>query len=205
MTPTPSVAPIRPGSNKLVTHELKCWPGYFGAILDGTKTFEVRKNDRHFTTGDSLRLREWDPDTEVYSGRETTVDVAYIVGLAAWGAPQDLCVMAVRPRTAPSSGPAHGVAVHPSHLPTVVDLLEDDVERLKALVERTRHETIEECAKVCDERATKHGYHATRLREEETADEDSAEVYASWHDTAQAVAEGMGKRIRALPKGSETR
>jgi hypothetical protein len=42
-------------------HELKCWPPYFERLLDGSKTFEVRKDDRGYQTGDWLVLREWDP------------------------------------------------------------------------------------------------------------------------------------------------
>ncbi len=30
------------------THEIKCWPKYFKLIWDGTKSFEVRKNDRDY-------------------------------------------------------------------------------------------------------------------------------------------------------------
>ena len=37
-------------------HELKCWERYFDAVADGRKTFEVRKNDRAFQTGDILEL-----------------------------------------------------------------------------------------------------------------------------------------------------
>lgn len=49
------------------THILKIWPEYYDAILDGRKTFEVRRDDRHFMEGDILELREY----EVYEGRYT--------------------------------------------------------------------------------------------------------------------------------------
>jgi hypothetical protein len=45
-------------------HELKIWPQYFCRVEDGSKTFEVRKNDRGFQPGDVVVLREYDP-TEI--------------------------------------------------------------------------------------------------------------------------------------------
>lgn len=42
-------------------HELKIWPQYYERIADGSKTFELRENDRGFQSGDFVRLREWDP------------------------------------------------------------------------------------------------------------------------------------------------
>lgn len=44
------------------THELKVIPPYFDALVSGSKTFEVRKNDRAYQRGDVLILREWHPE-----------------------------------------------------------------------------------------------------------------------------------------------
>jgi hypothetical protein len=45
-------------------HELKIWPQYYCRVADGTKTFEVRENDRGFQYGDIVILKEWDPEPE---------------------------------------------------------------------------------------------------------------------------------------------
>lgn len=41
-------------------HVLKTIDRYWDAIADGTKTFEVRKNDRAFQKGDTLILQRWE-------------------------------------------------------------------------------------------------------------------------------------------------
>lgn len=46
-------------------HVLKVASPYFGALLDGSKTFEVRKNDRAYQRGDELLLWEFNPDGNV--------------------------------------------------------------------------------------------------------------------------------------------
>ena len=63
----------------MTEHELKTWPSFFGAIMRGIKKFEIRKDDRGFALGDILHLREWDPDTDKYTGAGTWVVVTYIV------------------------------------------------------------------------------------------------------------------------------
>ncbi len=45
-----------------VKHELKLHPKFFCRVADGTKCFEIRKNDRDYQVGDTLILREYDPD-----------------------------------------------------------------------------------------------------------------------------------------------
>ena len=62
------------------THELKTWPVFYKDIISGVKTFEVRVNDRNFQLGDTLFLREYDPDVEDYTGRSFKVRVTYILG-----------------------------------------------------------------------------------------------------------------------------
>lgn len=38
----------------MTTHRLKIQERYADAVLNGTKTFEVRKNDRNFKVGDKI-------------------------------------------------------------------------------------------------------------------------------------------------------
>ncbi|HQR18034.1 MAG TPA: ASCH/PUA domain-containing protein [Gemmatimonadales bacterium] len=84
-----------------MTHDLKTWPVYFAAILDGSKTFEARKDDRNYAVGDTLRLREWDPPalahgwTGEYTGREVIKRVTYILRGPAFGVEAGWCVLAL--------------------------------------------------------------------------------------------------------------
>lgn len=43
------------------THEIKIWPQYYFRVANGSKTFEIRENDRDYQSGDKVILREWDP------------------------------------------------------------------------------------------------------------------------------------------------
>lgn len=49
-------------SGILMNHELKIYPMYYSRVADGSKTFEVRTNDREFQSGDTVTLREFDPE-----------------------------------------------------------------------------------------------------------------------------------------------
>ncbi|ELB2078489.1 DUF3850 domain-containing protein [Vibrio parahaemolyticus] len=39
-------------------HQAKIKPEYLNAIIDGKKTFEIRKNDRDYRVGDWVRLSD---------------------------------------------------------------------------------------------------------------------------------------------------
>lgn len=60
-------------------HELKVWPDFFPALLDGSKPFEIRRNDRPFAVGDVLWLREYSPGLDEYTGREIRRRVTYLM------------------------------------------------------------------------------------------------------------------------------
>jgi ASC-1-like (ASCH) protein len=62
-----------------MTHELKTWPNYFEDILNGRKTFEVRKNDRDFHVNDFLILEEFDPVTNRFTDRRIACMIIYIL------------------------------------------------------------------------------------------------------------------------------
>jgi hypothetical protein len=79
-----------------MTHYLKTWPEYFAAIDSGSKTFEIRKNDRGFQRGDILILEEYNPDTKEYSGHKLSFRVGFMIE-GAWGIPAGTCVMSLLP------------------------------------------------------------------------------------------------------------
>src|SRR2546430_307176 len=45
-------------------HELKADPDYFERLADGTKTFDIRRDDRGYQAGDALVIRPYDPKTD---------------------------------------------------------------------------------------------------------------------------------------------
>ena len=59
--------------------EKKIWPQYFDKIASGEKTFELRLANWECNPGDTLLLREWDPETKQYTGREIEKRVTYVL------------------------------------------------------------------------------------------------------------------------------
>jgi hypothetical protein len=63
----------------MTEHELKTWPEHFMLVAIGLKTFEIRLDDRNFNVNDVLHLKEYDPDTEEYTGRSVKVRVTHLM------------------------------------------------------------------------------------------------------------------------------
>ena len=85
-------------------HELKTWPSFFEAVLNGTKRHEIRRNDRDFAVGDVLHLREWQfrliektpaKDTGWYTGRSLRARVTYVSPGGQVGIAADYVVMSI--------------------------------------------------------------------------------------------------------------
>lgn len=70
-----------------MNHDLKCHYMYYEKVIEADvrqrKTVEIRKNDRGYQVGDTLTLREWDPDDHAGTGRYAQVLVTHMVG-APW-------------------------------------------------------------------------------------------------------------------------
>jgi hypothetical protein len=61
------------------THKLKTLPEYFKALKEGSKPFEIRKNDTDFQVGDELTLAEWDPIGKKETGHYVGCRVTYVL------------------------------------------------------------------------------------------------------------------------------
>lgn len=69
-----------PGGNTVVyDYEVKSWPWFFESMCAGVKTHDMRdKRDRNYKVGDRMLLREFDPRTGAYTGREAIAVITYI-------------------------------------------------------------------------------------------------------------------------------
>lgn len=73
-------------------HELKTCPIFFKPTFKGLKDFEFRLNDRGYKKGDYLILKEWDPKTQSYSGRQVTRKIKHIFE-GYFGLPENMIIL----------------------------------------------------------------------------------------------------------------
>jgi hypothetical protein len=85
-----------------IVHELKSWPQFFEPIVAGRKTHELRRSDeRDYQVGDRLRLREFDPASNTYTGRVEVVAITYITSadqpcaLSEMALGQGFCILSI--------------------------------------------------------------------------------------------------------------
>lgn len=76
----------------MAVHELKIEPKYFAPVIEGIKTFEIRKDDRGYKCGDLLHLKEF--DGEAFTGKSVIMEVTYIT---YYNQVQGYAVLAISP------------------------------------------------------------------------------------------------------------
>ncbi|MBI4094872.1 MAG: DUF3850 domain-containing protein [Candidatus Liptonbacteria bacterium] len=62
----------------MATITKKIWPKWFHDVKRGKKKFEFRVADFRVKSGDTLVLREWNPKTKKYTGRELRKKAKYV-------------------------------------------------------------------------------------------------------------------------------
>jgi Domain of unknown function (DUF3850) len=83
-------------------HVVKSWPEFFSRLAVGTRTHELRRNDRDYQEGDVLELHEYNPALMDYTGRVCTVQITSITSVQKPCAVSkealhtDFCILSVR-------------------------------------------------------------------------------------------------------------
>lgn len=90
------------------THTLKTVSRYFYAVKRGEKTFEVRRNDRAFQTGDTLKLVEVGEDgkyVDPFPGdqRALMFRITYLLQGGQFGIEPGYCVLGLGPLETPDA------------------------------------------------------------------------------------------------------
>lgn len=86
----------------MTEHTLKTLAPFFDAVEDGSKTFEVRKNDRGFAVGDILVLTRFlhsDVSHGIvpsHSPQHIRKRVTYVLPGGQYGIDSDYCVLGMR-------------------------------------------------------------------------------------------------------------
>lgn len=62
--------------------EKKCWPEQFEGLLKKERRLDLRLADFKVKAGDTLILREWDPHTPKYTGRELKRKVMEVLSVS---------------------------------------------------------------------------------------------------------------------------
>ncbi|MFR8130964.1 MAG: DUF3850 domain-containing protein [Lachnospira sp.] len=89
---------LQPKEQKV--HELKLAAMYFKDVATGKKSFELRKNDRGFKTGDALRLNEYADGKE--TGRHIEADIIYMLEDYS-GLQEGYCILGIKVTKVPET------------------------------------------------------------------------------------------------------
>ena len=63
---------------KINCHNIRILEEYFVSVLDGSKKFEIRENDRNYKKGDFVVMHEYSDGAPHYSGRVIIKRIGFI-------------------------------------------------------------------------------------------------------------------------------
>jgi hypothetical protein len=66
-------------------HEVKINPVFFKLVANGTKPFELRKNDRDYKVGDRILLREYCSEKKEYTDQFCIKGISYVLNGGSFG------------------------------------------------------------------------------------------------------------------------
>ncbi|MEG1757673.1 MAG: DUF3850 domain-containing protein [Oscillospiraceae bacterium] len=78
-----------------VIHEVKILPKYFEQVQSGAKTFEYRKDDRGYKVGDIIKLMEYQPESDTYTGNCSEAEITYILKGGELNIPTGYTIMSI--------------------------------------------------------------------------------------------------------------
>ena len=84
-----------------MTHEIKILKQFADEIINGNKSFEIRKNDRGYQKGDFIKFRVIEKYENIVLGvehplRDKLYEITYV--LSGWGLKKDYVVLAIKER-----------------------------------------------------------------------------------------------------------
>ena len=79
-------------------HKLKIKECYWHEVWKGTKTFEIRKNDRNYKVGDVIHFIKVDDNGKELPSKETYNDyvITYVFQGGEYGLDKDYCVFSIK-------------------------------------------------------------------------------------------------------------
>lgn len=80
-----------------MVHELKTDRDHFQDIWWNRKTFELRYDDRDYKVGDMLSLKEYNPESETFTGKVCTRVVSHVLHGPAYGLQEGWVIMSIKP------------------------------------------------------------------------------------------------------------
>lgn len=79
-----------------ILHEIKCWPEFFGKIALREKEFELRKNDRDYQVGEIIKIREYVPNKQRYTGSFVLREISYMLTNTEFGLKEGYCILQLK-------------------------------------------------------------------------------------------------------------